>query len=176
MDTFYEQIVRKRKSYAEVFLQTGIWVFGIFIGLWLLLFTFLNYHAIFMIVGILIILMWTGMYFLSRSMNIEYEYSVTNGDFDLDKIVGKAKRKRMVSFDCKNVERFGKYNPAQHQNLQYDKTVRAVSCKPSDVEYFMVVRLPEGGRTLVVITPDERVLGAIQQFLPRQVLQDASRA
>lgn len=176
MDTFFEQIVRKRKSYWEVFLQTGIWVFGIFIGLWLLLFTYLNYHGLFMIVGILVILLWTGMYFLSRSMNIEFEYSVTNGYFDLDKITAKSKRRRLVSLECKNIERFGKYNPAAHQNLKYDKKVIAVSGKPSDEQYFLTVRLPEGGHTLIVITPNDRVLGAIQQFLPRQVLHDASRA
>lgn len=176
MDTFFEQIVAKRKSFGEIFLQTGIWVFGIFIGIWLLLFSFLNYHAFFMAVALLVMLLWVGMYYLSRSMNIEFEYSVTNGSFDLDKITAKSKRRRLAAFECKNVERFGRYDPAAHQNVKYDKKIIAASGKPSDEQYFLTVRLPEGGHTLMVITPNDRVLGAIKQFLPRQVAQDANRA
>ncbi len=176
MDTFFEQIVSKRKSFGEIFLQTGIWVFGIFIGVWALLFTYLNYHFIFMAVALVVLLMWVGMYYLSRSMNIEYEYALTNGYFDLDKITAKSKRRRLVSLECKNVERFGRYDPAAHQNIHYDKKVIAISRKPSDEQYFLTVRLAEQGHTLIVITPNERVLGAIRQFLPRQVLHDADRA
>lgn len=176
MDTFFEQIVAKRKSFGEIFLQTGIWVFGIFIGLWVLLFTYLNYHFIFMAVALVVVLMWVGMFFLSRSMNIEYEYSVTNGYFDLDKITAKSKRRRLAALECKNVERFGKYNAAAHQNIQYDKKIIAVSGKASDEQYFITVRLPDQGHTLIVFTPNERVLGAVRQFLPRQVLHDADRA
>lgn len=176
MDTFFEQIVTKRKSYGVVLLQTAIWVFGIFIGLAVLWDVLILYHSFFILAFVLVCAMWVGMYFLSRSMNIEYEYSVTNGYFDLDKIIAKSKRRRLTELECKNVERFGKYNPAAHEHLNYDKKIIAVSGKPSDQQYFLTLRQGEQGHTLIVITPDERVLGALTRFIPKQVQDNAGRA
>ena len=45
-----------------------------------------------------------GIYWIASSRDLEFEYSVTNGDLTVDKIIHKRKRKRVVSFDVRNAE------------------------------------------------------------------------
>ena len=39
-----------------------------------------------------------------RNLNVEYEYVFVNGDLDIDKIMNKARRKRMFSVDADQME------------------------------------------------------------------------
>lgn len=51
-----------------------------------------------------------GAYKLFLRLNIEYEYTITNGTMDVDKIIAKSSRKRMTSFDVLSIQRIEKYN------------------------------------------------------------------
>ena len=45
-----------------------------------------------------------GVYWLITSRQIDYEYSVTNGDISIDQIVNRKSRKRLTSFGAKAIE------------------------------------------------------------------------
>lgn len=38
-----------------------------------------------------------GGYILITNMSVEYEYIVTNGEMDIDKIIAKRRRKRLIT-------------------------------------------------------------------------------
>ena len=42
--------------------------------------------------------------FLFRRLDLEYEYLYVNGDLDIDKIMGKQKRKRVFSMNVNDLE------------------------------------------------------------------------
>ena len=66
-------------------------------------------------------------------MNVEFEYVLTNGDIDVDKIIAQRKRKRLVSVKCSSFEELGKYKAAEHQNKTY-QTKLMVCSNPEDPE------------------------------------------
>lgn len=61
---------------------------------------------------ILAVLVLAGGVWLLGNFNIEYEYILTNNDLDIDKVIGKRKRKRMISLDVSTAEAFAPY-PAE---------------------------------------------------------------
>ena len=79
MDTFFEQIVAKKKGAPEWLIIIGT----ILAGLLVLGFVFLfaNSFLVIALVGV-----GYGAWWLITTQNVEYEYCVTNGDIDIDKI------------------------------------------------------------------------------------------
>ena len=113
-------------------------------------------------------------YYALTSLYTEYEYCITNGYFDIDCIKGKRKRKRMISTGCDKIEVFGKYSDKKEQLAaqQFGSKVYAANLS-SDNLYYAIVNHKTKGRTLIVIEPNERVLGAIVKFMPKLVARDA---
>ena len=57
-----------------------------------------------------------GTYFAVQGSYVEYEYTFTNGELDVDKIVAKKKRTAMVSTDIKKFTAFGKYTDGMDES------------------------------------------------------------
>jgi hypothetical protein len=114
-----------------------------------------------------------GAYFIFTSRNLEFEYSITNGDVTVDKIINRSKRKRVVSFDAHLTEEIGKYDPQKHLGKPYEKRLFVGVSDDGQDAWYMTFRKPDFGYTLLVFNPEEKVLTAIKPFLPRQVARDA---
>ena len=85
MDTFFEQIIAIRKTGKTIAAVIGIWLAAFVLCFVLYLFPVLSTLTLLLIVGILY-----GAYKLSSMLNIEYEYIITNGTMDVDKIINKS--------------------------------------------------------------------------------------
>lgn len=173
MDTFIEQIVPGRKSVQAALLKAIIWVAAILIILILLSLSISQQLHSF---GIVFVALAVGAGYLawrfSTGMNVEFEYSITNGYFDIDKITARRKRRRVLSTQLKEFESFGRYKMAEQEHRDY--TVRIIAASPASENLWCAsLRNPEKGHVLLVIEPDERVLAAIQKGLPRLVARDA---
>ena len=175
MDTFIEQIVAVRKTPVQLLAQIMLWVLAVILIVALLLLGPLLGQGMMTMIAVLGAFgVGYGAFRLSSNMSVEYEYSVTNEYFDLDRIVARRKRKRALSVQCKDFESFGRYNEAQHAHRNYDK--RLIAGNPGDeAVWFATVRVKDLGFVLLVFQPDERVLNAIKKYLPRQVAHDAFR-
>lgn len=168
MDIFVEQIVKKKfgaKDYALSFLT----VFGGLVILFLCV-AFLPQALFLALVGVCF-----GAYVVITSRNLEFEYSVTNGDLTIDKIINRRKRKRVISLDLHNVEEMGKYSVEAHKAKTYAKRYVAAGTDDGQGGWFLNVRQPQTGSVLVVFDPEEKVLNAVKPFLPRQVSVSAFR-
>lgn len=166
VDIFYEQLVSIKNNSKNLMMKTLIWFLTALVIV--LLFLFIGYLQA---IGIALIfgagyLGW----FLSSKFNVEYEYILTNGEMDIDKITAKRKRKRILNFKCANIERMGKYHPAEHANGSYSSTY--VICNVDENSMFAVIR-QEKGLILVIFSPNEKIVDGMKKFLPRQVSRDA---
>lgn len=169
MDTFFEQIVSIRKDAKGWASLLGIWVAAILLALVVFFFLsgFLGMIAFLLIFGIFF-----GAYKLSCRLSIEYEYIITNGIFDVDKIFAKSSRKRVASFDLAHVERLEKYNPNAKPVGNFSKTV--IACNTNDNDAYMMVVSEEGkGNSLIVFSPDERLRSAVVKFIPKFIANSA---
>ncbi len=164
-DIFVEQIIQRKHSSTDYLIY-----FGLFLGF--LVICFVGLFIIPMFGFLLIIAAGYGAYWVITSRNLEFEYSVTNGDLTIDKIFNRQRRKRVISFDCKDVEAMGKYRAVDHQSKHYDKKffTSAKADGSDEGAWYIAVRSPKyGGFCLVVFCPEERVLDSIRPFLPRQL-------
>lgn len=109
-------------------------------------------------VGILALGIW-----LLSGVNIEYEYIITNNEMDIDKIIGRRKRKRMITVDISKATDFGTYPSAE--NIDADTTVHATTGTQTDAHYLLVEH-SSYGTVKVIFNPNERTREAIVQELP----------
>ncbi len=159
MDTFFEQLVSIKKTAKTWMLYIAISVLAIL--LITVSIAFLGSLAFIATVGIIY-----GAYKLYSFLSVEYEYILTNGTMDIDKIIAKSSRKRVLSFEVASVQRLEKYNPNAKPVGDYKSTV--IACNETDEDaYFMVVDKETGGKHLVVFSPDERMRNAMVKFLPK---------
>lgn len=106
MDIFIEKLVKKQKNS-----QDTLFIIGVVLATLIVLFVIIplipvvsNFWFFFVILfGFL-------AYYLIRSRNIEFEYSLTNSDLDVDKIIDQKRRKHLLSVDCKSFEIMAKVN------------------------------------------------------------------
>ncbi len=167
MDTFFEQIISIRKTGKTVAAIIGIWLAAFILCFVLYLFPILGTLSLLLIVGVIY-----GAYKLSSMLNIEYEYIVTNGTMDIDKIINKSSRKRMLSFELGQVTRLEKYNPAMLNSINAKDVVFA--CDDNDPNAYFLVAEKEGkGASHLVFSPDDRIKEACVKFIPKFIVNSA---
>lgn len=94
MERFYEQLTKAYKGGMHSAYTMLMFVLGvIFIG------TLTSLFPINLIFAGLAVL----CYFLKQREYVEYEYTFTGGDVDIDRIIEARKRKRVISFDIKDI-------------------------------------------------------------------------
>lgn len=171
MDTFFEQIVSIRKSTGKILLQAFIWLMAFLLSAFFILFlsriAIIGFFSVLLAAAVLF-----GAYKLSSLLNIEYEYIITNGTMDIDKIVNKSSRKRILSFELPEVTRIDKFNPAT-QNMNTQKNL-VFACEPNNPAAYLMVCEKEGKpATYLVFAPDERIKSAVIKFVPKFVSNSA---
>jgi len=115
-------------------------------------------------------------YFACRlvfNLMVEYEYSVVNGEITVDKIIARRSRKRMVTIDAGKIEAFGRYDYKLFENRNFDVQINASECSVPDDAWYAEFHLDGEGNTLLVFSPDEKVLKAIKPFLRGSIARQA---
>ncbi len=168
MDKFMEKIVAKRKTIADYVI-----IALVIVVIMLALFIFLTTNIrIGMGIDLLLVvgLIYLG-YIIITSRNVEYEYIVTNGDLDIDRIVAKRKRKRIFSASSKEFDVIAPVNSSSFTQL--DQTIKnridaSSSINSPDAYYFTLNY--NNNKTLVIFEPDDRMLNNFKFYIPRKVL------
>ncbi len=164
MDTFNEQIVKIRPTAKTTALRMLVWVAAIAISTLLIV----NFEYLRGIIVLLEFVLFYGAWKLSQQFSIEYEYILTNGDLDIDKITAQSSRKRIFTIKCGEIEAVGKYQKGMqlHGKLY-------MCCNESDDAYYIITRDKTEGTICLVFAPDEKLQSAIKLFLPRIIQKDA---
>ena len=166
MDIFVEQIVKKKFGPKDYLVFAAVVVVGL--ALVFLSVLFLLPFVVLICAGVCF-----GAYQIITSRNLEFEYSATNGDITVDKIIYRRRRKRLISLDARSVEELGKYDSGKHRGKDYAARIFASELDSGEGGWYLTARHPQLGHVLVVFSPEERVLEAIRPFLTRQVAKDA---
>lgn len=168
MDTFVEQIIVKRKTGKEIAVIVGTLAVAVIAAVVLFYFLFIYSLLFDVILGY-------GAWWLITNQNVEYEYSLTNGDIDIDQITAQRKRKRVVSVAGSKIESAGIYDPAAFTGRKFDRTVMAAPSPYEEGVWYFTYRSKKNGSTLVLFQPEERVLSAFQESLPKLLQLDLKR-
>jgi len=171
MDTFVEQIVTKRRDGRDMGI-IGLILFGMF-----LIITACVYFFIYLGMFSLIIIAGAGYgaWFLLSSRNVEFEYSVTNGDIDIDTIIARRKRKRLVSVSGSKLESFEPYDETAYASRKFDRTVMAAQSPKDKGLWAFTYRSKKNGHTLVIFQPEKRVVNAFKIGLPSMMAREVTK-
>ncbi len=170
MDVFLEQIVAKKKTGVDTLKRVGI-VVATVVVVYAVMFLL---PGIFPILGMVSILLAAaaiyGAWFLFSSLNVEYEYILTNGEIDVDKIISRRKRKRLITVNARNFTAFGPYRAADHVNETYAATIMACSSPTDPDAYYAVTDHPKFGRCMLIFNPNEKIIENAKMFIKRSVI------
>ena len=165
-DLYSELLVKKDKTAKDSLLKYGLivlTVLAVFAGL-----------IITPLALIIAVALGIACYFVIPKTDVEYEYLFINGDFDIDMIMSKTKRKKVKSFKLSEVDlaapldshRMDYYNG--NQNM---KVLDFSSGNPEHKRFGVITRL-DGNLCKIILEPDEALAQAMKNSAPSKVFLD----
>ncbi|MDR2559752.1 MAG: hypothetical protein LBC86_09480 [Oscillospiraceae bacterium] len=162
MDNFVEQIVVKKTELKDNLKRLAFFSGGMALCLLLLtigmnifelmpVFLFLNIGVVWLV------------WFLFQSTFIEYEYIVTNNELDVDKIIARKRRKRLITIKINQAEDWGEYSDGKGADSSV--TVQAHDCGYTNL-WYIVTQHDKYGKTTVFFSPNMKVLEVMNKAVP----------
>ncbi len=160
---FKEYMVRRNTGLKNVLITLIAYIAAVIIGyiVFPYLLKFLGGGIALLVVAGLIYL---AYHFTSR-LKKEFEYICTEDCMDIDVIMNKSKRKRLLSFSAAQLEIIAGISDAQHNNMlsgNFDKKIDATSKRKDAEVYFAIVE--KDGRTLLKFEPPKEMLEMMQKY------------
>ncbi|MDQ2087700.1 DUF6106 family protein [Herbivorax sp. ANBcel31] len=165
MDLFVEKIVERKKNIFDYMLIFSIFFFSLFLASLILLVIGIDVIS----AGLLIVLAYLAYYLISLR-KVEYEYAITNGELDIDKIVAQRRRKRVFSAKCRDFDVFGKLDSEKYNDevRETPQKIKAVTSMNSEDVYFFTANY-KGSKVLVFFEPDERMLKSLKPYISKKM-------
>lgn len=172
MDIFVEQLVRKpsdgKTTALKILIAAGMVIItGLCVMLMLMGFAF----GIIVAAGALY-----GGFYLMTGLDVEYEYIVTNGEMDIDKIIAKRKRKRLITAKASSFEKFGKYSDAPQIGSGVTIVKADGICKEQTETFYADLTHPSIGSVRLIFSPTEKIVDGLKPFLSRTARAEFERS
>ena len=128
----------------------------------------LSFGSVFTMIGLILAggALYLG-YFFSTGLYVEYEYILTNGEVDFDKIIAQRSRKRLCTIKLSETTAFGQATNETSDTDGADTYVIATANDPEQTDYFIRVKHKSLGDTVIYFTPTEEYIELMKQFFPR---------
>ena len=177
MDIFIEYMIKKQRDVKDNLVVAGTVVLALILTvvLFVLMMAMVSSGVnIASSIGLLLIAgVWYGAYILKNSRSIEYEYILTNNYFDVDKIMAKKGRKRLLSIDFSEASTVANikdndHNHAYKNNNGAGKVMDLTGNKLIGDVYYIDTQV-EGERKLILFQPTSKMLDSIRKSNPRNV-------
>lgn len=174
MDIFVEQLV-KRKRRPSDYLRIGACVLAMLLvvyflplGMSVLAKTGLGFIVFVVCCALIYVL-----YLLVTATNMEYEYCFTNGALDVDKIINRRSRKRMVEVNARRIEMMAGTKTPAFDRIKQDRSIKKIYACTSvdDADTYFVDYINDAGKRIVLIfNPNEKIKDGFRRYNPQKVL------
>ena len=131
-DFFAEQLVKRKKKPSEQFLKYALTALVVLLALGGM---FVTGYMVYMALALAI-----ACYFIFPRFNVEYEYSYVNGEFDIDVIYSKQKRKKKETFNLADVDCVAKYGSHALDPYQTGYSVTDYSAFDAERPPYVIVK------------------------------------
>ncbi len=169
MDNCREHLIPVRKDAKTLGLLAVIWaMLLIVIAMCVMLFSKLGVFAFVLIIAAI-----AGGIWLTRQLNVEYEYIFTNGEMDVDLITNKASRKRLITFKCKDIDRIEKYTKDLPMFTKTDYAKKSFYCNAGDEDLYCISFKHRLGKICLVMQFDEGMREAVRPYLDKTIAREA---
>ena len=106
--------------------------------------------------------------FVFRNMDVEFEYLFVNGNLDIDKIMSKAKRKKIFEMTVNDLEILAPVGASELRQYQGLKVINYSSCEAGAKLYEMIV-IQKGSKKRIIFEPNSVILDGLRLMAPRKV-------
>ncbi|GFI37571.1 DUF6106 family protein [Lachnospiraceae bacterium 50-23] len=162
MSDFYtEQLIKKRKTGKDLVIQILL-VMAVIVSC---LVIFIFPLGIILPVGVAVLAI-----FLNNRLDVEYEYLYVNGDLDIDKIMHKAKRKRVCSVNIADMELLAPADAGELRQFQRAKVYDFTSCTGNDNVYALII-VGKGEQKKILFEPNDQIVEGFFMMAPRKVVR-----
>lgn len=170
MDNFTELLIEREVTSATAVIKMISWILvglaTVIMGV--ILFILAGPFAVSFALIVLFFLIYANMSLLNM-FYIEFEYSLVNNYFDIDKIIGAKKRERMLSVKINNIYEIGRYNGDVVDDNKYSRVISPVSSMKSENLWYFITEEDDGKKYYVIFEPDNRVLSHLNKFISRKI-------
>lgn len=174
MDNFAEQLVKRENLPSDNTRKTVLTIGSVLGVILLALIMFLTLGSFIAILAlILIIVTIIGTIKLLDGFKVEYEYTITNGELDIDKIIAQKKRKSLITINAKKITEIGLYD--ENTPDKDNQTIVLASDNIDKHEYYADCTHDEYGNVRLIFSPNERMLEAIKIYLPLKVRNELEK-
>lgn len=170
MDIYSETLIKKKLTskeknlvkllFALILISSFVFILVIPFFAWAIHLPILMYVSL-IVFGVMLFLVWRKL----KSMQLEYEYIITNDVLDFDVIVQEKKRSRLISIDIKTIEEIAPFKKGTIREESFTTVFHVEKKEDGYDNYYLVVSHPTHKRTLVVFTPDANMLEALKKTL-----------
>ena len=164
MDVFKEQLIAVKPNSKITMKKTGIAVAGVILAVLAVLFGggFLG--------PILVVAIIFGASYLVKSMNLEYEYILTNNELDVDKIMNKERRKRCFTIDLKEINVMAHIDNDQRKpEFEGASKTIDISSGEKGANTYVIVSQVKDELTKIIIEPNDDMKKEIFKQAPSKV-------
>lgn len=168
-DTFFEQIVEQKPTAQKRFLKASIVMAGGLFALMLLPYIF--HQMLGTIIFFLAAAIVYYSFYFAKSLDLEHEYVYTNGEIDVDCIIARRKRKRLLTVKLETFEEFSEYKPEKLQGKKFDLTIDASSSLKDEGVYYAIFTGQSGKKCVLFISPNQGLLEEMQKVCKRKMIK-----
>lgn len=115
------------------------------------------------------------IYFVFRNTSVEFEYDYFGGELTVDKILNRAKRKRLRIFDFAKLDYIAKYGSERMTRLEEHGNSVYYNYSAHDIRedsYVAVFHNDEKATVFLEFSPSEELLAVLKKYYPRKVYED----
>ncbi len=166
MTIFNEQLVKVKKTPVTILSLVALFVLGALICVLAFLFLFgtqFSFLLPLIVIGVIF-----GVWYLLRFFSIEYEYSLTNGCLDIDKIYAQRSRKQYITLNMKTLEEMNLIteNGAKEKVYSFPRG-KVYNCSSNSDPYntyYAIFATKSQGKICLLFEPNEKMLEGMRLF------------
>jgi hypothetical protein len=158
-DTYMEHLVKKDPTIADQLKKCAILFVALLVVAACAVFALSQYVNV-LAVGLAVAVCWVAVLLL-RQQRVEYEYIITNHEMDIDKIMGKSKRKRLVTVAFDTFSSFEPLDPEKPVDTAGKTKILAAQNLKSTATYVANLEHKELGSCVLYFTPNEEMIAHI---------------
>lgn len=162
LDNFKEQLVRAQDLTLYNFVRIVTVILAV-IGV----LTMMNLGVI---IGLVIFVIAGAGFYFKRFLYSEYEYSITNGEIDIDAIYEMKSRKKQASFNMKEVSLLAEVNSNHYKDFS-NKPKKIINCVPKgNKDKIYAALVTEGNKRVEVqFVPNKEFIDLCFLYNPKAV-------
>ena len=113
-------------------------------------------------------------YFVIPRTDLEYEYLFVNGEFDIDMVMAKSKRKKVMSMKLSEADLVAPLDSHRMDYYNGNSRLKTLDYSSGNQQHrrFAVIIKSGGENSRIIIEPDEQMAQAIKNSAPSKVFLD----